>query len=119
MDFDQNFHISQHSMILTWTEIASSPSIQNILTYPISANLISHQQTNNFPFFHVNTRSLFKNFDQIQSVLSGLGLVFVLIGITEAKQQMEKDFIKNVDVNYYHLHTQSSKGTLRKQLHLC
>ena len=63
-----------------------------------------------FSIFHVNTRSLSKNFDQLQSVLSGLGLVFDLIGITETKQQMEKDFITNVDINDYHLYTQHSKG---------
>ena len=40
-----------------------------------------------FSIFHVITRSLSKNFDQLQSVLSGLGLVFDLIGITQTKQQ--------------------------------
>ena len=95
MNFSQNFHISQLSMILTWMKITSSPSI---LTYLILVNLISHQQTNIFPFLHVNTRSLCKNFDQLQSVLSGVRLVFDLIGITDPKQQIEKDFITNVDI---------------------
>ena len=33
-----------------------------------------------------------------------------LIGITETKQQIEKDFIANVDINDCHLYTQPSKG---------
>ena len=63
-----------------------------------------------FSIFHVNTRSLCKIFDQLQSVLSSVGLVFDLIGITETKQQTEKDFITNVDIDDYHLYTQPSKG---------
>ena len=36
--------------------------------------------------------------------------MFDLIGITETKQQTEKDFITNVDINDYHLYTQPFKG---------
>ena len=43
-----------------------------------------------FSIFHVSTRSLSKNFDQLQSVLSGLGLVFDLIGITETHNRSRK-----------------------------
>ena len=46
----------------------------------------------------------------VMPVSSCLGLVLNLIGITEIKQQIEKDFITNVDINDYHLYTQPSKG---------
>ena len=36
--------------------------------------------------------------------------MFDLTGITETKQQTEKNFITNVDINDYHLYTQPSKG---------
>ena len=45
-----------------------------------------------FSIFHVNTRSLSKNFDQLQNILSAAQTDFDLIGITEAKQLVEKDF---------------------------
>ena len=63
----------------------------------------------NFSLFHVNTGSLSKNFDQLLSVLSSLKFNFDLIGITETKQQIGKDFLVNVDENDYFMYTQPSQ----------
>ena len=59
-----------------------------------------------FSLFHVNTRSLSKNFDQPQNVLSAAKTKFDLVGITETKQQINKDFITNVSLDRYQMHTQ-------------
>ena len=63
-----------------------------------------------FSLFHVNTRSLSKNFDQLLNVLSAVETKFDVLGITETKQQVEKDFITNVDINGYCVYTQPSKS---------
>ena len=57
----------------------------------------------------MNTRSLLKNFDQLLNVLSAVEIKFDVIGITETKQQVEKDFITNVDIDGYCVYTQPSK----------
>ena len=54
----------------------------------------------------MNTRSLSKNFDQLQNVLSAAKTKFDLIGITETKQQINKDFITNVSLDGYQMYTQ-------------
>ena len=60
--------------------------------------------------FHVNTRSLSKNFDQLQNVLSAVETKFDMVGITETKQQVEKDFITDVDLDGYCVYTQPSNS---------
>ena len=55
--------------------------------------------------FHVNTRSLSKNVDQLLNVLSAAEAKFDVIGITETKQQME-----NVDLDGYCVFTSTSKS---------
>ena len=42
--------------------------------------------------------------------------MFDLIAITETKQQIEKDFITNVDINGYHLYTQPSLKEQQEEL---
>ena len=59
--------------------------------------------------FHVNTRSLSKNFDQLQNVLSAVETKFDVVGTTETKQQVEKDFII-VDLDGYCVYTQPSNS---------
>ena len=39
--------------------------------------------TNPFSLFHVNSRSLNKNFDALETLLSGLNFKFSVIGVTE------------------------------------
>ena len=60
--------------------------------------------------FHVNTRSLSKNFDRLQNVLSAVETKFDVVGITETKQQVEKDFITNVDLDGCCVYTQPSNS---------
>ena len=57
----------------------------------------------------MDTRSLSKNFDQLSAVLSALGTSFDVIGITEMKQQIGKEFISNVNINNYLMYIQPSK----------
>ena len=59
----------------------------------------------------MDTRSLSKNFDQLSAVLSALGTSFDVIGITEMKQQIGKEFISNVNINNYLMYTQPSKSS--------
>ena len=63
-----------------------------------------------FSIFHVNTRSLSKNVDQLLIVLCEVETIFDVIGITETNQQVEKNFITNVDLDGYCVYTQPSKS---------
>ena len=76
---------------------------------PEIAKLSTALSGKSFSLFHVNTRSLSKNFDQLLSVLSSLKVDLDLIKMTETKQQIGKDFLVNVDVNDYFMYTQPSK----------
>ena len=51
---------------------------------------------------HVNIRNLSKHIDELKTVLLMSKIKFDLIGITEFKQQVGKDFIVNVDMEGYH-----------------
>ena len=51
-----------------------------------------------------------KNLDQLQNVLSAAKIDFDLIGTTETKQQVDKDFLVNVNITGYHMYTQPSKS---------
>ena len=61
-----------------------------------------------FSLFNVDTQSLSKNFDQLCTMLSALGVSFDLLGISEIKQQTGKNFINNVNIEGYHICTQPS-----------
>ena len=61
-----------------------------------------------FSFFHVNTRSLSKNFDQLLSILSASNISFDVLGIT--KQEIDKGFLTSVSIDGYHMYTQPSKS---------
>ena len=47
---------------------------------------------------------------QLSAVLSALGISFVLLGITETKQQIGKEFISNVNIDNYLLYTEPSRS---------
>ena len=59
----------------------------------------------------MNTGSLSKSFGQLSAVLSALGISFDLLGITETKQQIGKEFISNVNIENYLMYTQPSKSS--------
>ena len=56
----------------------------------------------------MNTRSLSKNFDQLQNVLSASKTLFDAIGISETKQNVDKDVIVIVNIDAYNMYTQPS-----------
>ena len=57
--------------------------------------------------FHISCeyKKSIKNFDQLLNVLSAVETKFDVIGITETKQQVEQDFITNVDLDGYRVYT--------------
>ena len=59
----------------------------------------------------MNTRSLAKNFDELSAVLSALGISLDVLGITETKQQIGKEFISNVNIDNFLMYTQPSKSS--------
>ena len=59
---------------------------------------------------HVNIRNLSKHIDELKTVLLMSKIKFDLIGITEFKQQVGKDFIVNVDMERYHKYNQLLKS---------
>ena len=60
------------------------------------ANLNANKQSNNFSLFHADIRSLCKHLDQHHSLLCSTKTPFDIIGITETKQIINKDFLINV-----------------------
>ena len=72
-----------------------------------------------FSLFHINTRSLSKNFDQLLTVLSSSKINFDVIGIPEAKQTTGMGFLVNVDINIYFMYTQPSEASFRWSCNLC
>ena len=65
------------------------------------AKLNVNNQSNNFSMFHVNTRSLTKHFDQFYSLICATKIPFDVIGLTETKQSINKDFLLNVNIDGY------------------
>ena len=63
----------------------------------------------NFSIFHTNIRSLSKHIDSLHTQLCSTNIPFDVIGITETKQQVDQNFLVNVDLEGYTLHTQPSK----------
>ena len=70
----------------------------------------NHHHTKDFSLFHVNIRSLSKHFNELHTLLHVSKISFDVIGITESKQSLNKDFLTNVKINDYQLHTQPSKS---------
>ena len=53
----------------------------------------------NFSIFHTNIRSLSKHIGSLHTQLSSINMPFDVIGIAESKQQVDKDFLVNVDID--------------------
>ena len=84
----------------------------NITEFKISQNqLIMRQISLYFSLFHANIISLSKHFDELKSLLSATKIPFDIIGLTESKQSIDKDFLTNVKINDYQLHIQPSKSS--------
>ena len=63
----------------------------------------------NFSIFHTNIRNLSKPIDSLHTHLCSTNIPFDIIGISETKQQVDKDLIVNVDLEGNTMHTQPSK----------
>ena len=62
-------------------------------------------QINNFSLFYVNIRSLTKHFEEVHSLLYSCKIHFDVIGISESKQPVNKNFLTNVNLYEYQLHS--------------
>ena len=67
-------------------------------------------QINNFSLFHVNIRSLTNHFEELHSLLCSSKIPFDVIGISESKQKVNKNFSTNVNLHEYQLHSQPTKS---------
>ena len=65
----------------------------------------------NFSIFHTNIGSLSKHVSSLHTQLCSTNIPFDIIGITETKQQVDKNFPVNVEWEGYTLHTQPSKSS--------
>ena len=74
------------------------------------AKINTKNQLQNFLLFHVNIRSLAKHIDELLTLLHSTKIPFDVIGLTKSKQSLDKDFLTNVDINGYQLHTQPTKS---------
>ena len=86
-----------------------SQSIQSIVICQILSNLALHYQKKPFPCFIQILKAFQKIFDQLQNVLSATKTRFDVIGVTETKQRLDKDFLVNVNIEGYQMHTQPSQ----------
>ena len=69
---------------------------------------------NNFSIFHTNIKSLSKHIDSLHTQLFSTNIPFDIIGISETKQEVDKNFLVNVELEGYTLHTQPSKSSCRR-----
>ena len=63
-----------------------------------------------FSVFHTNIRSLSKHHDTLHTQLSMVNIPFDVIGIFETKEQIENEFISNVELRGYAMYSQASKS---------
>ena len=94
-------------MILTLMKILSAPSRYYDLNEINKIKLTG--QT--FSVFHTNIRSLSKHFDELHAQLNMLNIPFDIIGISESKQQVGKDFLMNIQMDGYSTYSQPSKSS--------
>ena len=87
-------------------------------------NVSINSHYHNFSLFHVNIRSLTKHFDELHLLLHSSEIPFDVIGISESKQLINREFPRNVDINDYQLHSQPTKSAcggvamhVKKSLH--
>ena len=63
-----------------------------------------------FSVFHTNIRSLSKHHDTLHTQLSIINIPFDVIGISETKEQIDNEFISNVELRGYAMYSQPSKS---------
>ena len=103
---------------------------QNLLTFPtndfdIDENIIStissiyysvdeinkiQLSKQHFSVFHTDIRSLSKHHDTLHTQLSMINTPFDVTGISETKEQIDNEFITNVELRGYSMYSQPSKS---------
>ena len=63
-----------------------------------------------FSVFHTNIGSLSKHHDTLHTQLSMINVPFDVIGISETKEQIDNEFISNVEFRGYSMYLQPSKS---------
>ena len=64
-----------------------------------------------FSVFHTNIRSLSKHHDTLHTQLSMININFDVIGISETKEQIDNEFITNVELRGYSMYSQPSESS--------
>ena len=64
-----------------------------------------------FSVFLTNIRSLYKHHDTLHTQLSVINIPFDVIGISETKEQIDNEFITNVELRGYSMSSQPSKSS--------
>ena len=100
-----NRNLLTYPLSIAWIliKIMFRQLIRNIMIYQNFPNFILPYQVKHFFYLMSLQEVLSKNFDQLQNVFSGAKIDFDLIGITETKQQVDKDFLVNVNITGYHM----------------
>ena len=75
----------------------------------LNFNRLTSTSSKSLSLMHVNIRSLSKHIDGLNTVLLMSKKIY-FIDITESKQQVDKDFIVNFDMEGYHKYNQPSKS---------
>ena len=65
----------------------------------------------NLSVYHTNIRNLSKHTDALHTQLGMINIPFDIIGISETKHQVNKDFLVNVDMQGCSMYTQPSKNS--------
>ena len=77
--------------------------------YDISEPRNVYNSKSSFSLFHSNLRSPSKHIDELQTLLRSTEMPFDIIGVSETKQQVDRGFLTNVNLNGYDFYSQPSK----------
>ena len=117
--------LSLFELLPTYETVSKLTKMPNLDSFDLDENLIqtidskynkiqeldrvhSNPQVPNFSLFYVNIRSLSKHFDELHSLLYSTKIPFDVIGVTETKQLVNKDFFLIED---YQLDTQPTRSS--------
>ena len=64
-----------------------------------------HLNQKNFSVYHTNIRNLSKHIDALHTQLSMIDILFDIIGISQTKHQINKDYFVNVDIQGCSMYT--------------
>ena len=120
---------SLFELVSSYETVSKLTKMPNLDSFDLDENLIQtidskyhkvqeldrvHSNTHvpNFSLFYVNIRSLSKHFDSLHSLLCSTKIPFDVIGVTETKQLVNKDFLTNANIGDYQFkHTQPTRSS--------